>query len=99
RRRIQIADGVIVADERLDGTAGAAPPAAPVKAGAGPGLAFDLAEAVRMAFRSLRVNLFRTVLTLLGIVIGVGSVVTMLSLADGAEPDVLSRIGAPGTNL
>ena len=99
-RRIQIADGVIVADEQP------APSSAPRQraaerrqAGAGPGVAFDLIEAVRMAIRSLRVNLFRTVLTLLGIVIGVGSVVTMLALGDGAERDVLSRIEALGTNL
>ncbi|MCR6632752.1 MAG: ABC transporter permease [Magnetospirillum sp.] len=52
-----------------------------------------------MALRSLRANLFRTVLTLLGIVIGVGSVVAMLALGDGAKQDVLSRIQAMGTNL
>jgi macrolide transport system ATP-binding/permease protein len=99
-RRIQIADGVIVADEQLQRTSVARRPAAQqAQAGAGPGVAFDLVEAVRMAFRSLRVNLFRTVLTLLGIVIGVGSVVTMLALGDGAERDVLSRIEALGTNL
>ncbi|HET6521129.1 MAG TPA: ABC transporter permease, partial [Geminicoccaceae bacterium] len=65
----------------------------------GPGAAFDVIEAMRMAVRSLRVNLFRTVLTLLGIVIGVGSVVAMLALGDGAERDVVSRIEALGTNL
>ena len=99
-RRIQIADGVIVADEQLPRTQVAPRRAAQqAQAGAGPGVAFDLVEAVRMALGSLRVNLFRTVLTLLGIVIGVGSVVTMLALGDGAERDVLSRIEALGTNL
>jgi macrolide transport system ATP-binding/permease protein len=47
----------------------------------------------------LRSNLFRTVLTLLGIVIGVGSVVAMLAIGDGAKQAVLSRISAMGTNL
>ena len=98
-RRIRIADGVIVADEQPERTSVARRASQRTHAGAGPGIAFDLVEAVRMATRSLRVNLFRTVLTLLGIVIGVGSVVTMLALGDGAERDVLSRIEALGTNL
>ncbi len=98
RRRIQIADGVIVADE-ADIAAEAPVPAPAAVKGAGASVAFDVFEAARMAVRSLRVNLFRTVLTLLGIVIGVGSVVAMLALGDGAERDVLSRIEALGTNL
>jgi macrolide transport system ATP-binding/permease protein len=56
-------------------------------------------EALRMALRALRANVFRTVLTLLGIVIGVGSVVAMLAVGDGAKQSVLSRISAMGTNL
>lgn len=59
----------------------------------------DAAEAVKMAARSLRANLFRTILTLLGIIIGVGSVVAMLAIGDGAKQDVLGRIQAMGTNL
>jgi macrolide transport system ATP-binding/permease protein len=101
RRRIQIADGVIVADEGLPSSLEPQPATGPRQVGAAgsPGAAFDLAEAIRMATRSLRVNLFRTLLTLLGIVIGVGSVVAMLALGDGAERDVLGRIEALGTNL
>ena len=101
RRRIQLADGVIVADDGPQSPSEPQPMADPAEAeaGGGPGAALDLLEAVRMAARSLRVNLFRTLLTLLGIVIGVGSVVTMLALGDGAERDVLGRIEALGTNL
>lgn len=58
-----------------------------------------LGEAMVMALRSLRANLFRTVLTLLGIVIGVGSVVAMLAVGEGAKQAVLERISAMGTNL
>jgi macrolide transport system ATP-binding/permease protein len=47
----------------------------------------------------LRANLFRTVLTLLGIVIGIGSVIAMLAIGDGAKQLVLDRISAMGTNL
>ncbi|MBI2318768.1 MAG: ABC transporter permease, partial [Betaproteobacteria bacterium] len=59
----------------------------------------DVMEAVKMAMRSLQVNVFRTVLTLLGIIIGVGAVVTMLAIGDGSKRTVLSRIEAMGTDL
>ena len=52
-----------------------------------------------MALRSLRVNLFRTFLTLLGIIIGVGAVVAMLAIGSGSKREVLSRIEAMGTDL
>ena len=56
-------------------------------------------EAAKTAVRALRANLFRTVLTLLGIVIGVASVIAMLAIGDGAKQIVLDRISAMGTNL
>ncbi|MDB6060490.1 MAG: transrane ATP-binding transporter protein [Verrucomicrobiaceae bacterium] len=59
----------------------------------------DMIEAAKMALRSLRANLFRSALTLLGIVIGVGSVIAMLAIGDGAKQAVLDRIGAMGSNL
>src|SRR5699024_11657598 len=52
-----------------------------------------------MALRSLKENWFRTLLTLLGIVIGVGSVVAMLAIGQGAKDDVLERFSSMGTNL
>jgi macrolide transport system ATP-binding/permease protein len=56
-------------------------------------------ESLRMAMRALRANVFRTVLTLLGIVIGVGSVVAMLAIGEGAKQQVIAQIGQMGTNL
>ena len=56
-------------------------------------------EALVTAWRSLRVNLFRTVLTLLGIIIGVAAVVAMLAVGEGSRQKVLDRISAFGTNL
>lgn len=56
-------------------------------------------ESMKMALRSLRINLFRTVLTLLGIMIGVAAVIAMLALGEGAKQSVLERIGSMGTNL
>lgn len=57
-----------------------------------------VSEALRMALRSLRANIFRTILTLLGIVIGVASVVAMLAIGEGARQDIVDRISQIGTN-
>jgi macrolide transport system ATP-binding/permease protein len=56
-------------------------------------------EATKAAGRALRSNLFRTALTLLGIVIGVASVIAMLAVGNGARQAVLDRISGMGTNL
>jgi len=56
-------------------------------------------EAIRMALRSLYANIFRTILTLLGIVIGVSSVVVMLAIGEGSQQQIVERISAIGTNM
>lgn len=56
-------------------------------------------EALQMGLRSLMANVFRTILTLLGIVIGVASVVAMLAIGEGAQQDVLDRISSLGVNM
>ncbi|ACE83421.1 MacB family efflux pump subunit [Cellvibrio japonicus] len=61
--------------------------------------ASDLREAAKTAWRSLHHNLFRTALTLLGIVIGVASVITMLAIGDGAKKSVVDSISSMGSNL
>jgi len=63
------------------------------------GLMSSFKEAMRMALKSLRSNIFRTSLTLLGIIIGVASVVTMLAVGAGSKQKVLDQITAMGTNL
>jgi macrolide transport system ATP-binding/permease protein len=99
RRTIEIKDGRIVGDTGPGPSVPAAtPPAAPER-GDGRALLADAVEAARTAVRALRANLFRTVLTLLGIVIGVASVIAMLAVGDGAKRSVLERISAMGTNL
>ena len=60
---------------------------------------YETYEAVVMAVSSLRMNIFRTILTLLGIVIGVASVIAMLAIGDGAKKEVLDSIGSMGTNM
>jgi macrolide transport system ATP-binding/permease protein len=56
-------------------------------------------EAIRMALSSLTANTFRTILTLLGIVIGVASVVAMLAIGEGAGQMIVERISSVGTNM
>ncbi|RIJ29182.1 MacB family efflux pump subunit [Henriciella algicola] len=65
----------------------------------GPSPVAQVFEAVKMAFRSLRANLFRTALTLLGVVIGVSAVVAMLAIGQGSQQDVMARFESLGPNL
>ena len=97
-RVIEIRDGVIVSDPASRATAGTAPRFPATGHDAGLGL-LGMVESIRTAGRALRSNLFRTALTLLGIVIGVGSVIAMLAVGDGAKQQVIDRISGMGTNL
>jgi macrolide transport system ATP-binding/permease protein len=102
-RIIEIRDGNIVADSGAARSGQPSLRAVPTAQGLNPNAVpewiAEASEAFKMALRSLRVNLFRTVLTLLGIVIGVASVVAMLAVGDGAKRSVLDRISSMGTNL
>ena len=100
-RLIEIRDGRIIHDSGRQPSPAAQVEAAPPRPARKQGLAAfgDTNEAVRMALRALKANLFRTVLTLLGIVIGVASVVVMLAVGNGARQDVVERISDMGTNL
>ena len=51
------------------------------------------------AFESLNANKMRSMLTVLGIVIGVAAVIAMLSIGRGAQASITSRIESMGTNL
>src|SRR5664279_4497652 len=54
---------------------------------------------VKAAFRALRRNKMRTILTMLGIIIGVGAVIAMVGIGNGAKAQVQSRIAALGQNV
>ena len=54
-------------------------------------------EFVSIAFAALRANLLRSLLTMLGIVIGVAAVIAMIAIGDGAQQSVQDRIGKLGT--
>ncbi|MGR8930044.1 MAG: MacB family efflux pump subunit [Gammaproteobacteria bacterium] len=97
QRIVNISDGKIISDsgERVAGN-----PAEPTHREIGAtGLVAELLEAAKTALRSLRVNLFRTALTLLGIIIGVAAVVTMMAVGEGSQKQVMDRIKSLGTNV
>ena len=104
-RVIELKDGEIVRDSGEGSPATVAAQAIPLDMShlgerASPLAMFQgFRESLRMALRALRANIFRTVLTLLGIVIGVGSVVAMLAIGEGAKRQVIAQIGQMGTNL
>ncbi len=56
-------------------------------------------ESARIAVRALRVNKLRSVLTMLGIIIGVGAVIAMVGVGAGAQASVTERIESLGSNL
>ncbi|MFC4626314.1 MacB family efflux pump subunit [Daeguia caeni] len=99
-RLIEIRDGMILSDTTK-------PDAAPVQevyAQPAPerwnaASIADISESIKMAMRALRANIFRTILTLLGIIIGVSSVVTMLAIGTGAQNTIMEKINALGTDL
>ncbi|HEY7716445.1 MAG TPA: MacB family efflux pump subunit [Candidatus Binatia bacterium] len=98
-RIVRIQDGRILEDtgDRPENRDPMAPESYELSRGVG--LAASAQEALVTAWRSLRVNLFRTVLTLLGIIIGVAAVVAMLAVGEGSRQKVLDRISSFGTNL
>lgn len=58
-----------------------------------------LGETVRISLASIRSNLFRALLTMLGIVIGVGAVITMVALGTGAQRQIDEQMAAMGGNI
>jgi putative ABC transport system permease protein len=56
-------------------------------------------ETVRVALQAIRANKLRSLLTALGIIIGVGAVITMIALGTGARKAVEARIQALGPTL
>src|ERR1700756_2965677 len=56
----------------------------------------QLVEAFRLALQSLWANKLRSILTLLGVIIGVSSVITVVTLTNGAKQFVTSKVNSYG---
>jgi len=58
-----------------------------------------IGETVRISLLSIRSNLFRALLTMLGIVIGVGAVITMVALGTGAQRQIDEQMASFGGDI
>lgn len=96
-RTVEIRDGKIIADSGHVGSKRVE--RAYVPSHKSPSLFLQISESVKTAFRSLHANLFRTALTLLGVIIGVAAVVAMLAVGQGSQRDVIARFEEMGSNL
>ena len=59
----------------------------------------DFVSVVRVALRALTRNKMRSILTMLGIIIGVGAVIAMVGVGQGASEQMQAQIAAMGSNL
>lgn len=58
-----------------------------------------ITEVMAVAFGAIKANAMRSMLTTLGIIIGVAAVISMVSLGEGASQDIQERIEGMGTNV
>ncbi|MCS6209886.1 MacB family efflux pump subunit [Shewanella baltica] len=113
-RIIEIKDGVIISDERSQDKQTAKPQSSTLQNTAsqkpnGAVLAKDCSrarvaswdryvEALKMALVAMSTHRLRTFLTMLGIIIGIASVVSVVALGEGSQQAILKSISSMGTN-
>lgn len=105
RRIIEISDGVILSDRKSDATVETVPVAASIpqaerlrSGGYLRSVVDRFKEALRMAVLAMAAHRLRTFLTMLGIIIGIASVVSVVAIGQGTQQQVLANISSLGTN-
>ncbi|PJE86124.1 macrolide ABC transporter permease/ATP-binding protein MacB [Yersinia mollaretii] len=100
QRIIEISDGEIIADRQNDVAESTAVHAAlPATVATGrPHWWLSVREAIKMAWRSLLGHRIRAFLSMLGIIIGISSVVSSMAVGEGARQEILSEISQLGTS-
>jgi macrolide transport system ATP-binding/permease protein len=104
-RIIEISDGMIIRDQANPERQATSTATLPAKVSAGHSVNFlqanwgRFAEAFKMALISMMSHRMRTLLTMLGIIIGITSVVSVVALGQGAQQKVIKDISAMGTNV
>lgn len=105
RRIIEISDGVILSDRTSEATAETVPVVASIPQGERPrsggyvrSVVDRFKEALRMAVLAMAAHRLRTFLTMLGIIIGIASVVSVVAIGQGTQQQVLANISSLGTN-
>jgi putative ABC transport system permease protein len=63
------------------------------------GAGLGLLELLKIAWRSIRSNMLRSILTALGVIIGVGAVIALVSVGNGVRKNVTNQFSSLGTNL
>ena len=56
-------------------------------------------EVMAVAFAAIRANAMRSILTALGIIFGVGAVIAVVSIGEGAQQEIQGRIEGMGANI
>ncbi|SEC06007.1 MacB family efflux pump subunit [Rhodobacter sp. 24-YEA-8] len=97
-RVIEISDGTILSDSGPAPVTGATPDPAPPEKTGPLARAGRLRDAFTMALRSLNAHRLRSFLTMLGIIIGIASVVSVVALGTGSREQVLENIASLGTS-
>ncbi|WP_293765144.1 MacB family efflux pump subunit [uncultured Aquitalea sp.] len=97
-RIIEIGDGKIIADRRRETALAAAAPSANLARAESRSWREGCVEAFRMAWQALMAHRLRSALTMLGIIIGIASVVSVVALGNGSSQRILQDISALGTN-
>ncbi len=99
-RVIELSDGRVVRDERTAGNAPASAPARPGRERPHPlaDLVGRLVEAAHMAVRAMAAHRLRTLLTMLGIIIGIASVVIIVALGAGSQERLEGELSSLGTD-
>ncbi|HOO41877.1 MAG TPA: ABC transporter permease, partial [Syntrophales bacterium] len=59
----------------------------------------NIPDTLKISLRAIRINKMRSGLTMLGIIIGVGSVIAMLAVGTGASEKIKEQLSSMGTNL
>jgi macrolide transport system ATP-binding/permease protein len=101
KRVIRMRDGVIQTDERLQPLRkpGAVPSKPPTIAEHSARRVMNLVQHFQQGVKTLMANKVRTVLSVLGILIGVAAVVAMLALGRGAQKAIEDQLATLGSNL
>jgi macrolide transport system ATP-binding/permease protein len=101
QRIIELRDGAVVRDQanpRRPATRAAGTVAASGKSASWLSLRDRFLDALRMALLAMAAHRLRTFLTMLGIIIGIASVVCVVAIGAGTQKRILAEIGALGTN-
>ncbi|PTY04229.1 macrolide ABC transporter permease/ATP-binding protein MacB [Opitutaceae bacterium EW11] len=96
RRVIELRDGSIVSDTGDEPPTHASPQCSEPKNETASAALAEMRATLRAAWRVMWVNRFRTSLTLLGIIIGVASVIVMLAVGEGSQRQIMAQMAAFG---